>query len=142
MKKQIALILFALSSFSLQAELAGEFEKTKGPSECPEGILRIKADQKQRYVIFGTNHSWALSLEDKGGFSESVEKGCTYNVTYEKKENSLTVKTINEKCPNNETNGVQNESLVLENDVLTYNKEFTSVNKKKTSYQCFYKKQK
>jgi hypothetical protein len=141
---KIFLLLLLINSNILHAELAGDFEKTKGPLACSVGQLKIKINEKakERIVLFGSQLSWTLTLENKGESKEITDGGCTYDVSYEKKENELSVKTLRTKCPIVSENGVINESLNLNADKLTYSFEFVSQNKQRNSYSCNYLKKK
>lgn len=144
MKKILFTTLLALTALEVHAEFAGEFERISGPAVCSSGTLQIKTNQKakERMVLLGSQLSWTLTLEDKGQSKEVVEGGCTYNVSYEKKEDNLQVKTERTLCPDLNENGVISESLELVKDKLAYKYEFISQNQKKTTYGCNYERKK
>lgn len=144
MKKILLVTLLAFTTLKAQAEFAGEFEKTSGPDSCSSGTLQMKVNQKEneRIVLLGSRLSFSLTMEDKGQSKESVEGGCTYNVSYEKKADSLMVKTERSLCPDKNENGSISENLDLVKNKLIYKYEFVSQDKKKTTYTCNYEKQK
>lgn len=125
---------------SAQASLEGDYQLIKGPTLCPIGSISLRSDikDKTRTLLFGSQLSWVLNLEDKSVVKEVVEGGCTYTTAYEKTENNFKVKTTRSTCPKAPENGVITEMMELKSDKLNYQYEFASEQNKKTTYNCFY----
>lgn len=123
-----------------QASLEGDYQLIKGPTICPIGTISLRSDQKDktRTLLFGSQLSWVLNLENKSIVKEVVEGGCTYTTAYEKTENAFKVKTTRSTCPKISENGVITEMMEVKNDKLNYQYEFVSEQNKKTTYNCFY----
>lgn len=135
----ISLFLFFTS---VQASLEGDYQLVTGPKNCPTGTLALKVNLKDanRVLMFGSQHSWNLNLEDKATIKEKVDGGCTYTTTYEKTSNSLKVQTKRSSCPNIAENGEISETLESKKEKLNYSYQLVSANEKKTTYQCTYSK--
>jgi hypothetical protein len=131
---------YFLLSTQAQASLEGDYQLIKGPTLCPIGSISLKPDikDKTRTLLFGSQLSWVLNMEDKSVVKEVVEAGCTYTTAYEKTDNTFKVKTTRSSCPKIPENGVITEMMELKNDKLNYQYEFTSEQNKKTNYNCFY----
>ena len=142
MKTLSILSLYFLLITTAHAALEGYYQLFKGPTLCPIGTISLRSDvkDKTRTLLFGSQLSWILNMEDKSVVKEVVEGGCTYTTTYEKTENSFTSKTKRSSCPKKTENGDINEMMELKNNKLTYQYEFISEASKKTTYNCFYNK--
>lgn len=140
MKLLSILSFYFLSITQSQASLVGDYQLIKGPTLCPIGSISLRTDVKgkSRTLLFGSQLSWVLNLEDKSVVKEVVEGGCTYTTTYEKSENAFSAKTTRSMCPKITENGVIKESMVLKIDKLQYQYEFISESNKKTNYNCTY----
>lgn len=140
MKRLSILSLYLLLSIEAQASLEGDYQLIKGPTLCPIGSISLRPDlkDKTRTLLFGSQLSWVLNLEDKSVVKEVVEGGCTYTTAYEKTDNAFKVKTTRSSCPKIPENGVITELMELKNDKLNYQYEFVSQQNKKTTYNCFY----
>lgn len=127
---------------SAQASLEASYQLIKGPTLCPIGTISLRTDlkDKTRTLLFGSQLSWVLKLEDKSVVKEVVEGGCTYTTNYEKTENAFKAETIRSSCPKITENGVITEGMEFKNDKLNYQYEFVSSDNKKTTYNCTYNK--
>ena len=136
---KLFIILFSLITLSLSAQgnsFPGEYELSKGPKTCPEGILSFK----NKRLMFGSRHAWILGDGDKGETRDVVEGGCTYLTNYEKSESKITIKTTRSSCPTKNENALIDEELELKNNSLTYSFKLNSDDKNKSHFQCEYKK--
>ncbi len=134
--------LYFISLSIAQAALEGDYVLTSNQKLCPSGSLSLKTIGKERYLLFGSQLSWTLNLEDKSEFIEAVKGGCTYSTTYEKTKDIFKAKTVRSKCPSPSENAVINEELISKNSKLTYLFNQVSETGKKTNYECSYKSSK
>lgn len=137
------IFLISLISFNAHATVAlvGDYQKTKGNAECPEGEIQflIQEEDKERVVLFGVRKSWTLTLEDKAQTSEKVEEGCTYDSIYDFKDSELKMTTTRSGCPVESENGVIFDELKLVKNELTYYSSFKAKDKEIKQF-CRYTK--
>lgn len=139
--KIVLLISFSLLSLSTaHASLEGDYVLLAGPKECPSGSISLKTVGKERNLIFGSQLSWTMNLEDKSEFKEVVEEGCTYVTTYEKTADAFKAKTVRSKCPSASEDAVMNELIEFKNSKLFYQYDQVTGTNKNTSYKCTYKR--
>lgn len=142
MKTFSILTFYFLYFTTAQASLESDYVLIKGPTLCPIGSISLRTDlkEKTRTLLFGSQLSWVLKLEDKAVVKEVVADGCTYTTNYEKTENAFKAVTIRSSCPKAIENGVITEGMEFKNDKLNYQYEFISSDNKKTTYNCTYNK--
>lgn len=135
------ILLLLISSNSLYASLEGKYTLISGPQNCPSGNLSFKTDKNDssRILIFGSQLSWTLNQSDKAELKEVVDEGCTYITQYKKTENSFSIKTERNSCPEKKENSVINETLELKKEKLFYRHEKLSQGKKDI-YECTFKR--
>lgn len=138
MKIISVLSLYFLSFSVAHATLEGDYVLIDGQKLCPSGRISLKTMGKERNLLFGSQLSWTLNLEDKSEVKEVVEDGCTYVTTYEKSLDAFKAKTVRSKCPSISENAVINEEIELKNFKLHYQFDQVSGTNKKTKYACSY----
>ena len=121
----------------ISSELEGEYIITSGPKECPTGRIVTTIDKKnlERIFLFGSSHSWSLTMLDKSMTKEVVDGGCTYVQEYEKTNKSFICKTTKSNCPRKNEEGIIVEKISLNDKDLSYEFQFNNKN-----FKCKYKK--
>ena len=142
MKKLVGMSFYFLSLSVAQAALEGDYVLISGPKSCPTGSITMKVVEKERNLLFGSQLSWTLNLEDKSEFKEVVEDGCTYVTTYEKTVDAFKAKTVRSACPSVSENAVTNEEIQLIKSKLNYQFDQVTGDHKKTTYKCNYNRRK
>lgn len=129
---------------SAHAQLEGEYQFVTGSSLCSPGKLNVyeKKFKKDRVIHLGKNKLWTLNLNDKSNSTFKIKNGCSLNVSYEKTELSLIIKTQKSSCPVVLEDGDLQEQLVLAGKNLSYIYKFTpkSIKGKVSKFNCLYVK--